>query len=107
MIAISWQPRLIIVGLLLALTYLWIQSASPELERRNRLQSTLRIIELRDAELMRDILLARAGLLANYDALTKAGQKLLLLSKSLQTDLQPANAEYDFFFLYIIGDRWL
>jgi len=93
MIAISWQPRLIVAGLLLALTYLWIQSASPELEQRNRLQTTLRIIELRDAELMRDILLARAGLLANYDALTKAGQELLRLSQSLQTDLQPANAD--------------
>jgi PAS domain S-box-containing protein len=93
MIAISWQPRLIVAGLLLALTYLWIQSASPELERRNRLQTTLRIIELRDAELMRDILLARAGLLANYDALTKAGQELLRLSQSLQTELQPANAD--------------
>lgn len=78
---------------MLALTYLWLQSASPELERRNRLQSTLRIIELRDAELMRDILLARAGLLANYDALTKAGHELLRLSQSLQTELQPANAD--------------
>jgi PAS domain S-box-containing protein len=93
MTAISWQPRLIVAGLLLALTYLWLQSASPELERRNRLQTTLRIIELRDAELMRDILLARAGLLANYDALTKAGQELLRLSQSLQTELQPANAD--------------
>jgi len=93
MIAISWQPWLIVAGLLLALTYLWIQNTSPELERRNRLQSTLRIIELRDAELMSDILLARVGLLANYDALTKAGQELLRLSRSLQTDLQPANAD--------------
>ncbi|WP_026603850.1 DAHL domain-containing protein [Methylomonas sp. 11b] len=93
MTAISWQPRLIVAGLLLALTYLWLQSASPELERRNRLQTTLRIIELRDAELMRDILLARAGLLANYDSLTKAGQELLRLSQSLQTELPPANAD--------------
>ncbi|MCQ8119538.1 DAHL domain-containing protein [Methylomonas rosea] len=93
MTVISWQPRLIVAGLLLALTYLWLQSASPELERRNRLQTTLRIIELRDAELMRDILLARAGLLANYDALTKAGQELLRLSQSLQTELQPASAD--------------
>ncbi|OAI00411.1 hypothetical protein A1353_01575 [Methylomonas methanica] len=93
MTVISWQPRLIVAGLLLALTYLWLQSASPELERRSRLQSTLRIIELRDAELMRDILLARAGLLANYDSLTKAGQELLRLSQSLQTELQPANAD--------------
>ncbi|MDX8130160.1 DAHL domain-containing protein [Methylomonas sp. OY6] len=92
MIAISWRPRLIVAGLLLALTYLWLQSASPELERRNRLQTTLRIIELRDAELMRDILLARAGLLANYDALTQAGQELLRLSQSLQTELQAVEA---------------
>jgi PAS domain S-box-containing protein len=91
MTTISWQPRLIVAGLLLALTYLWSQSASPELERRNRLQTTLRIIELRDAEILRDILLARAGLLANYDALTKAGQELLRLSQSLQAELKPAN----------------
>ena len=93
MTTISWQPKLIVASLLLALTYLWLQSANPELERRNRLQTTLRIIELHDAELMRDILMARAGLLSNYDALTKAGQELLRLSQSLRTDLEPVGGE--------------
>ncbi|WP_426993986.1 DAHL domain-containing protein [Methylomonas sp. CM2] len=87
MTGFSWKPRLIVAALVGAITYLWIQSANPELERRNRLQATLRIIELRDAELMRDILLTRAGLLTNYDALTRTGQSLLNLSRGLRDEL--------------------
>ncbi|MDT4328671.1 DAHL domain-containing protein [Methylomonas sp. MS20] len=87
MTGFSWKPRLIVAALVSAITYLWIQSANPELERRDRLQATLRIIELRDAELMRDILLTRAGLLTNYDALTRTGQALLSLSRSLRDEL--------------------
>ncbi|SJM96379.1 DAHL domain-containing protein [Crenothrix polyspora] len=84
-----WKPILIISSLLLALTYLWLKSTPPDLDRRNRLQETLRVIELREAELMRDILLARAGLLPNYDALTLAGHELLRLANSLKTDSRP------------------
>jgi len=87
MTGFSWKPRLIVAALVGAITYLWIQSANPELERRDRLQATLRIIELRDAELMRDILLTRAGLLTNYDALTRTGQSLLNLSRGLRDEL--------------------
>lgn len=87
MIGFSGKPRLIVAALVGAITYLWIQSANPELERRDRLQAMLRLIELRDAELMRDILLARAGQLANYDALTRTGQALLSLSQTLRDEL--------------------
>ncbi len=87
----AWTPTFTVVGLLSILTYLWMQNGSQEIERRNRLQTTLRIMELRDAELMRDILLARAGLLPNYDGLTQSGQDLIRLSYQLRTELKPAS----------------
>lgn len=91
--SVAWMPTLIVSALLLILTYLWMQSTSPELDRRNRMQESLRIIELRDAELMRDLLLARAGLLPNYDVLTRTGQELIRLSSSLSKEIAPATNE--------------
>ncbi|KJV06437.1 DAHL domain-containing protein [Methylocucumis oryzae] len=79
----AYRPLFIVAGLLTALTYLWHESTSPDLERRHHLQEILRIIELHDAELMRDILLARAGLLPNYDALSKTGHALETISQDL------------------------
>jgi len=87
---LAWKPALIIVSLLLTLTYLWMQSTRPELEQNRHWQAKLRLIELHDAELMRDVLLVRAGLLVNYDALTLSGQNLVQLSQSLQAELNPA-----------------
>lgn len=83
----AWKPTLIVASLLVLLTYLWLQSRSPDLERRTRLQEALRTLELQDAELMRDVLLARAGLLPNYDALTRTGQNLIQLSRRLRAEL--------------------
>ena len=54
---------MIVTGLLLVLTYLWLQSSSPDLNRRTHFEETLRMVELRHTELMRDILLARAGII--------------------------------------------
>lgn len=92
MMSAAWKPTLIVVSLLLTLTYLWLQSTSPELARHNRLQETLRLIELRDAELMRDVLLARAGLLPQYDALTRTCQALSGLSRNLNEEIAPASS---------------
>ncbi|MBS1213316.1 MAG: domain S-box protein [Proteobacteria bacterium] len=85
----AWKPSLIVAGLLLLLTHLWMQSRSPDLDRRTRLHDALRTLELHDAKLMRDVLLARAGLLPNYDALTRTGQDMLRLSRSLQAEFRP------------------
>jgi PAS domain S-box-containing protein len=93
MTSVAWKPTLIVSALLLILTYLWMQSTSPELDRRNHMQESLRIIELRDAELMRDLLLARAGLLPNYDVLTRTGQELILLSSNLSKGIAPTTSD--------------
>jgi PAS domain S-box-containing protein len=90
--SVAWQPLLIITTLLLILTYLWLQSTSPDLQKRNKLQETIRLIELRDAELMRDVLLVRADLLPQYDALTQTGQELVSLSRSLNESIKPVGS---------------
>jgi PAS domain S-box-containing protein len=85
----DWKPILIVASLVLLLTYLWTQSRNPDFERRNRLNEALRTLEIRDAELMRDVLLARAGLLPNYDALTRTSQEMIRLSRQLNVELRP------------------
>ena len=58
------------VGVLLALlVFLLLRSASPDAAALANMRAQLQVFELRDAELTRDALLARAGLLPNYDAL--------------------------------------
>ena len=84
----DWKPILIVASLVLLLTYLWTQSRNPDFERRNHLNESLRTLEIRDAELMRDVLLARAGLLPNYDALTRTSQEMLRLTRQLNLELR-------------------
>jgi signal transduction histidine kinase len=60
---------LIAAALLLLLTYLLIQSATPDATRHERILGALRAAALNDAALQRDVLQARAGLLRNYDPL--------------------------------------
>ena len=81
-----WKPLSIVVGLLLLLTYLLIQSRSPDLARRARMQETLQTLQLHDTELTRDVLLARAGLLPNYDSLPRIGQQLSRIVDALRTE---------------------
>ena len=71
-----WKPLSIVSSLLLLLTYLLIQSRSPDLALRARMQEALQILHLHDTELTRDVLLARAGLLPHYDSLPRTGQSL-------------------------------
>jgi PAS domain S-box-containing protein len=71
-----WKPLSVVSGLLLLLTYLLIQSRSPDLVLRARMHEGLQALGLHDAELTRDVLLARAGLLPHYDSLTQTGVKL-------------------------------
>lgn len=72
----AWKPVAIVVGLLVVLTYLLVQSRSPDLALRERMHEALQSFALHDAELTRDILLARAGLLLNYDPLVTTSQSL-------------------------------
>jgi DAHL domain/Enoyl-CoA hydratase/isomerase len=81
-----WQPLAIVASLLLLFTYLLIQSKSPDLALRARMQDALQSIQLHDTELTRDILLARAGLLPHYDALPQTGQHLWRALEALHAE---------------------
>ncbi len=72
------KPVAIVAALLLLLTYLLIQSRTSDQIARARTQQSLQAIQLHDAELNQDVLMARAGLLANYDSLAQTGRNLFL-----------------------------
>lgn len=81
-----WKQIGIVAALLLLLTYLLLQSQPPDLALRARMHEALQSFALHDAELTRDVLLARAGLLPNYDSLGQVG-------KSLAEDLEELRAQ--------------
>ncbi len=68
----EWPSLLVVVGLLILLTYLLVQSRTPDPTRRARLHAALHEFKLHDAELNRDVLLTRTGLLPHYDSLHHA-----------------------------------
>jgi signal transduction histidine kinase len=72
MIGGVWKSLLVVAGLLLLLTYLLLQSRSPDPVLRARMHEALHAFELHDAQLNRDVLLVRAGLLTYYDSLAQA-----------------------------------
>ena len=78
----AWPPSSIVVGLLLLLTYFLIQSRGPDLTLRARMQEAFQSFALHDAELTRDVLLARAGLLPSYDSLAATSRDW---SRNLET----------------------
>jgi PAS domain S-box-containing protein len=82
----TWKPILIVAALLALLTFLLLQSRSPDLALRARIHEALRTFELHDAELARDVLLARAGLLPNYDTLSQNGRNLMLDVAALRSE---------------------
>src|SRR5262249_21075245 len=61
---------------LLILTFLLVESRGPDQARQMRIQSALQAMQLHDAELNRDVLLARAGVLHHYDSLSFISRKL-------------------------------
>jgi signal transduction histidine kinase len=73
-----WTHALVTGGLLLVLTWLFVESQDQDREARQATQEALRVFMLHDAELSRDVLMARAGLLPNYDALMQDRQRLML-----------------------------
>jgi PAS domain S-box-containing protein len=73
----NWTPAVVVVGLLLLLTVLFDRSRDPDRETRQRTQEALRELEIHDAELSRDVLMARSGQLQSYDPLMEDRQRLL------------------------------
>ena len=74
-----------LTALLLALlVYLLVRSSNPDMQRHRTMQELMRVLELRNAELTRDALLARAGLLPNYDPLAQDRTNLLDAMAALQ-----------------------
>jgi signal transduction histidine kinase/CheY-like chemotaxis protein len=66
----------IAAGLLLVLTWLLIQGASPDAARHERTLDALRAALLNEAALQRDVLQARAGLGRDYDPLVQSTEAL-------------------------------
>src|SRR5262245_20826015 len=81
-----WKPLAVVSGLLVLLTYLFIESRSPDLTLRARIYEDLQALALHDAELTRDVLLARAGLLTNYDSLAATERRLRDTLQSLHRE---------------------
>ncbi len=79
-----WKPLSIVLSLLCLLTYLLIRSQSPDPTRRVRMHEALRTFERHDADLNRDVLLARAELLVHYDTLARAIDGLYQALETLQ-----------------------
>ncbi len=68
----GWASLMVVVGLLILLTYLLVQSRTPDPMRRAHLHAALHAFKLHDAVLNRDVLLTRTGLLPHYDSLHHA-----------------------------------
>jgi PAS domain S-box-containing protein len=81
-----WRPLVIVSGLVLVLTYFLVQGRSPDLVLRIRMHEELQTLALHDAELTRDVLLARAGLLINYDPLIETERRLRGILQTLRRE---------------------
>jgi signal transduction histidine kinase/ActR/RegA family two-component response regulator len=84
---------LALAGLVLALTYLLIPVATPDMARHDRTFDALRTLTLSDAALQRDVLKARAGLLRNYDALVRSIEDLRRAVDTLRSDAHAAGGK--------------
>jgi PAS domain S-box-containing protein len=82
----TWPSVAIVGGVLGLLTYLLQESRSHDLTVRGRMQAEVQTLALHDAELTRDVLLARAGLLPNYDTVAQTSQELSQDSDALHQE---------------------
>jgi signal transduction histidine kinase/ActR/RegA family two-component response regulator len=85
------RPRRLVLAagtLLLALTYLLVEAATPDAERHERAFDALRVLTFNEASLQRDVLKVRAGLLRNYDPLVAAVENLRSAAETLRSDAQ-------------------
>ena len=95
MTGISWKRLLVVAGLLLLLTFLLLSSQNPDAGLRERMYEALHAFEVHDAELNRDVLLARAGLLPHYDSLSEAVDGLHDALDDLESWNETASEELD------------
>ena len=95
MTRISWKRLLVVAGLLLLLTFLLLSSRNPDAGLRERMYEALHAFEVHDAELNRDVLLARAGLLPHYDSLSEAMDGLHDALADLESWNKTASEELD------------
>lgn len=95
MTSIPWKRLLVAAGLLLLLTFLLLRSQNPDAGLRERMYEALHAFEVHDAELNRDVLLARAGLLPHYDSLTEAMDGLHRALEDLESWNETASEELD------------
>jgi hypothetical protein len=72
----------IIAGLVIVLTYFLVQGTTINTPRHERAE-VLQAVVLYDDALQRDVLLARAGLLPNYDPLVRSMENLLTATADL------------------------
>jgi hypothetical protein len=75
-ISAALKQLAIVGGLLSLLTYFLLQSQSLDPALIERVHQALNTFVLYDAELNRDVLRARAGLINHYDSLTQIRQDL-------------------------------
>lgn len=95
MTSIPWKRLLVVAGLLLLLTFLLLRSQNPDASLRQRMYDALHAFEVHDAELNRDVLLARAGLLPHYDSLTAAMDGLNRALEDLESWNETASEDLD------------
>ncbi len=75
----------VIAGLMLALTWLLVRSATPDPAAHERTIEAFRMLLLSNAALHRDVLRARAGMLRNYDPLVRSIDGLRAATTTLQS----------------------
>ena len=95
MTRISWKRLLVVAGLLLLLTFLLLSSRNPDAGLRESMYQALHAFEVHDAELNRDVLLARAGLLPHYDSLSEEMDGLHDALADLESWNETASEELD------------
>jgi PAS domain S-box-containing protein len=90
-----WQPTIVVATLLILLTMLLIESRSPDQILFERMHEALGNYELYDAELTRDVLSARAGLLLNYDSIAADRKHLHNTIEELKLEGKSGTSESD------------
>ena len=88
-----WRHGAGLVVLLVVITGLWLGSRTPDSALRDRIRTSLRSLSLHDAELSRDVLLARASLLSNYDPIADRRRSLVADIAALRAALASGTPE--------------
>ena len=72
----SWKHPVILTVLMAILTFLFLQSRDLDRTSRLELLEQIQQFKLHDAEMSRDVVMVKSGLLSNYDPLMQDRQKL-------------------------------